>query len=156
MNENDAILDDRTCLEALAAFAPRLRETGTSFGAMSQPKGDGSAGNPIQMPYWHHSDLSQEFMAMAYKSGWVSGEFDWMKWSSSEESKRLGDPAAIALADVDQLTKLITKIMRMERFGEGYIGSCFKRGMLLAIAERAEAILRSGEGFSGTYKHRPW
>jgi hypothetical protein len=151
------VLDNRTCLEALAAFAPRLREAGASFGGMSTTEGgDGSPGNPIQMPYWDFSDLAMEFMDMAYKFGWVQ-DFDWMSWNKTEEGSRLlHDPTAIAGADVDQLARLMTAIIRLDRFAEGHLGGCFERGMVLAIAERAEAILRSGTGINGSYQHRSW
>ena len=157
MEKKDVALDGRACLEALAAFAPRLREAEAPFGSMSEPVGGGSPGNAIQMPYWDHSALAGDFMKMAYEFGWVSNDFDWTDWNKTEEGSRLlRDPSTVAEADIDQLARLMTAIMRLDRFIEGSLADYFENGIALAVAERAEAILRSGTGFKGVLKHRPW
>lgn len=54
----------------------------------------------------------------------------------------LSDVTAIAVADDDQLAKLLTALVRAERFSEGTLAKAFDRGLLLAAAELAERLLR--------------
>ncbi len=65
-----------------------------------------------------------------------------MRWAGTPEAQRLiSDPAAIAAASHDDLIYLLTTILRGERFSDGEIASAYERGMLLAIAQRAQAVL---------------
>lgn len=109
-------------LKALAAFAARLREPDASFGRMSEAKGTGTGDDPIQMPFWEPSPLANEFIKMAYDTGWVSGDFDWPSWIDSNEAKVfLEDPSTIASSTAEQLQKILTAIIRSDRYCEGAI-----------------------------------
>ena len=104
-----------------------------------------------------NSPLGTDFIDMGYEAGWISTEFNWTTWNSTEEGERLlADPNEIATADVDQLMKLMTAIVQVDRFMEGALGGYFDNGTVLAIVERAESILRSGESVSGKLKHYTW
>ena len=98
----------------MAAFAAKVREPGASFGAMAE----GGA----QVPHWQPSALAGEFVKMAYDEGWISTGFDWPAWIETDEAEAfLTNPPSIANATVDQLQKLLTAIIRSDRFSEGAI-----------------------------------
>jgi hypothetical protein len=93
------------------------------------------------MPSFETSDLLNRFEAMTYNAGWVQ-DVDWMEWSRGPEARRLlRDNASLAEATVDQIANVLTTIVRSARFNEGALAGYFKEGVLLALAERAEALL---------------
>ena len=136
----DPLLRDR--LSQLAAFAPRLRDPQTSFGEWrgSDPvEGDD---NCVTAPWFAQSDWADQFVDMLYRSGWVLEGFDWPSWTETKEGKALRSGlGTVAAADSAQLAKLLTALVRGERFGEGTLAKAFDDGLLLAAAERAEHLL---------------
>ena len=48
---------------------------------------------------------------------------------------------ALSNATVEQIANVITTLVRADRFSEGTLAGYFKEGLLLALAERAEALL---------------
>lgn len=103
--------------------------------------GEPDAAGVIQMPWYEYSDEIDRFVTAMYKAKLVR-PVDWMRWAGTPEAQRLiADPAEVASATHDQLIYLLTTIIRGERFGDGEIADAYERGTLLAIAERAEALL---------------
>ena len=103
----------------------------------------GTTDHPVQMPYWKSSELAVAFVKMAYDTNWVSGDFDWPRWLDSEEANSLlQDQLAIAKANPDQLYKLMTALIRSDRFCEGTVLQAFADGTLQAIACRAAVLLK--------------
>jgi len=133
--------DTTAMLQALAAFGPQLRAPDASAGRWADQTGTGTLEDPLTMPSFTTSDLLNRFEAMTYNAGWVQ-DVDWMEWSRGPEAKRLlRDKVSLAEATVDQIANLITTIVRSARFSEGALARYFKDGVLLALAERAEALL---------------
>ena len=64
-------LDARSHLEALAAFAEKLRETDADFGSMVGADHPGTTDHPVQIPFWTSSELAVAFVKMAYDTNWV-------------------------------------------------------------------------------------
>ncbi len=136
-------LDERGRLEALAAFAEKLRDKDASFGSMAGAEHPGTTDHPVQIPFWKSSELADAFVKMTYDSDWVLGDFDWSKWLDSEEANSLlKDQLAISKANPDQLRKLITALIRSDRFCEGTVLQAFEDGTMLAIAVRASSLLK--------------
>lgn len=115
--------------------------------------GDFSVGEPaggepdehgvIQMPYVAYSQATIRFVEEMYEVGWVFS-FDWPRWSASPDGKRLlSGPEAIASASAVDLARVITTIVRADRFSDGALADAFERGMLTAIARRAGELARS-------------
>ena len=64
------------------------------------------------------------------------------RWAHGPEGRELAsDRDALAQADADQLSKLLTVLIRQDRFNEGTLAGAFESGLLLRIAERAAALL---------------
>jgi len=127
-------------LRRLAAWADRFADESFTPGVWveSTTGPDGV----IQLGWFDLSDAGQSFVSEMYELGWVYA-FDWMAWLRSPEGKRLSSgPEPIGSASSDDLAKLITAIIRGERFGDGQIEGAFRSGILLAIARRADALGR--------------
>lgn len=130
-------------LSALAAFASRLNKPGASFGKMTSTTDAERDGEVAAWPYWDSSPLAEEFIEMAYDAGWVHGNFDWSKWASTNEGQTyLTDPSSIATATSHQLQKIITALLRSEKFCEGSVLQAFESGLIPAIASRAANLGR--------------
>lgn len=108
--------------------------------------GNKDAAGVIQMPWYEYSDEVNRFVSEMYAAGLVRS-IDWMRWAGTPEAKRLiADPAAIVDATHDDLVYLLTTIIRGERFSDGQIAGAYERGTLLAIAQRANALLGDAGG----------
>lgn len=125
-------------LQRLAAWADRIADESFTLGAWvaSTTRPDGV----IQMGWYDLSDMGQAFVSEMYELGWVYA-FDWRAWLETPDGRRLSSgPAPIASASADDLQRLITAILRSERFGDGQIEGAFESGILLAIALRARVL----------------
>lgn len=82
-----------------------------------------------------------EFEQAAYKHKWVLPNFDWSEWIQTAEPKRLrDDPEALAKATPHQLAKLLTVLIRQDRFCEGALLDAFSSGLMLRIVRRIAAL----------------
>lgn len=100
----------------------------------------------IQMPWYEYSTEVERFVSEMYAARLVRS-IDWMRWAGTPHAQRLmADPRAIVDATQDDLIYLLTTIIRGEHFSDGEIAAAYERGTLLAISERAQALLGSAEG----------
>lgn len=96
----------------------------------------------IRMPWLQYSSAINRFVDEMYRLGWVV-PFNWSQWAASPEGRRLlWDPEAIASASVEDLARIITTIVREDRFSEGALDDAFECGVLTAIARRAGELAR--------------
>lgn len=125
-------------LDALAAWEPVLAAPGLVFGAWATAEPDESG--VIQMPWYRYGPEAEQFEASMYALGWVH-DFDWMAWSATADAQRLlHGPVLIGAADAEDLSRLLTTIIRGERFSEGEIAGAFEAGILTAITRRARVL----------------
>ncbi|MFN2135974.1 MAG: DUF6508 domain-containing protein [Candidatus Promineifilaceae bacterium] len=130
---------DRERLQALAAFLPLFEAPGFEFGVWqgSRELGPGH----YTMPYFEPGKTALAFVQTTYAQNWVLRGWDWPAWTQTEEAVRLrDDPAALAAASAEQLAKLLTVLIRQDRFVEGGLDSAFESGLLTAIARRATVL----------------
>ncbi len=126
-------------LRVLAGWAPTLASPELDFGHWADT--DASEDGVLQMPWYDYSPDALRFMADVSRAGFVQ-PFDWMAWASTPAGQALGsDPGRVATAAAEDLQRLLTAIIRGDRFSEGNVAGAFRTGVLLAIAQRAEAIL---------------
>ena len=131
---------------ALAAFAERFSEPAATFGEMCGGPDGSRPGDVIQMPFWAASPLASQFVEMAYDTGWVLGDFDWPSWLESDEARSLlSEPSGISSATVDQLHKLLTALIRQDRYCEGALLGSFENGTLRSIATRARKLIAQSQ-----------
>jgi hypothetical protein len=74
-------------------------------------------------------------------AGWVTPAVDWMRWVATDEAANiLTDPAAIASATPEQLERVLTSLVRGERFSDGTLEGAWQRGILTAVVRRAAEL----------------
>ncbi|BDA85473.1 hypothetical protein Sa4125_30150 [Aureimonas sp. SA4125] len=126
-------------LPALASFAETFGAEGFSCGEWGggQPMESGA----VQFPYFSMSEQALAFVQAAYDGGWVLSDFTWSEWHGGEEAARLQhDPGAVEAASVRQLAKLMTTLVRGDRFSEGKLAGAFESGLILRIVRRVAEL----------------
>ena len=119
-------------LDAVAAFLPRFELPDFKFGRMEAPPG--------KMPYYTLSPLASCFVKTCYETGWIK-PFEWAEWKDSPEAIHLrDDPSALEKATFEQLSRLLTVVIRQDRFVEGALASAFESGLLSGILRRATVL----------------
>jgi hypothetical protein len=140
-------LKRRDQLLALARFQPIFSAPDFRFTLLEQASSDGahvSGGRAGSL-----SPGALAFIECAYESGWVK-PFDWPDWLQTPEAQNLANnPEAIAAATHDQLTKVLTVLVRQDRFDQGALQSAYESGLLAAIVQRAQALLDERDASSG-------
>lgn len=128
----------------LARFRPAFEKQGFIAGRMTELRE--TEPGVFAMPHVNYDELVDEFVRSAYDCGWVLRDFDWPTWKYSAEAIALrDDQGAIARATPEQLARLLTVVIRQDRFAEGELLNAFDSGLILRIVRRAEAILETGE-----------
>jgi len=85
----------------------------------------------FQFPYYANDEVVDRFIDIAYKLGIVP-DFDWMDW---KEGKKILNNAEQDFTKLDTITlcKLLTVIIRADRFNEGFLIQNFKSGVIPKI-----------------------
>jgi hypothetical protein len=119
---------------ALRAAADEVRRTaaGGPLATWPEPEGDGSAQNPLSMPYPVYHPAVDRLTSALVTVG-ACPVYDWRRWPGVT---RLSTPAAVAGAPLADVARLVTAILRGERFTDGVIGAALESGVLLAAADR--------------------
>ena len=116
-------------LDAIAAFLPAFEAQDFSVGSIKT------------LMHFDYSEPVLRFQETAYEDGWVSPEVDWPAWTETEEARRLRDDrTAIEAATVEQLQKLLTTVIRQDRFVTGALAGAFESGLLTAVVRRVEQL----------------
>ena len=87
------------------------------------------------------SEPVEQFVKTAYAEGCVMAGFDWPSWTGTPEALGLrDDPEVLKQATPVQLAKLLTVLIRQERFVNGALASAYDSGLLTAVLRRAEEL----------------
>jgi hypothetical protein len=133
--------DDTDRLGQLAAYADVVSAPDFPIGDWAG--GDTDADGVIHMPWFDYSEDVLAFIRDMSRLGWVH-PFDWSSWASTPAAQRLlREPDAVADATESDLGKILTTVVRGDRFNEGMIADAFRRGIILAVTRRA-AVLADG------------
>ena len=96
----------------------------------------------IVMPWFEYSAPADEFRAAVGHRGVLQMDFAWPDWAGTPEAVGLRtDRETLARATPDQLGKLLTMVIREDRFNEGALAESFESGLIAAIARRAKGLL---------------
>ena len=91
----------------------------------------------IVMPWFEPSPQADEFRAAVGQSRLLQMGFAWPDWSGTPEAIALRtDRGALERAAPDQLGKLLTMLIREDRFNEGALAESFESGLIAAVARR--------------------
>ena len=137
-------MDSVERLRHLAALVPVLEAPDVDFGRWEVPP---PRGGVHSLGYFVFGPAGQAFREAVSRGAWVVVGFDWMEWMATDEGRSLRDrPEALAAATPDQLARLLTAIIRSDRFVEGSIAGAFESGLLARLARRAAALVAEIEG----------
>jgi hypothetical protein len=126
-------------VEKLAAFLPVFTAPGFEFGSWS-PMTE-VAPKAFTLGFYISSAPASALVKSCYDNGWVRRDFDWLAWKRTDEAVGFFEsPAAVADATADQLSKLLTVIIRRERFCDGALANAFESGLIIAILRRAAVL----------------
>ena len=127
----------------LARFLPLLEAPGFTAGHM-EPVTESAVPGLWLFPHAVLDRVAGELVQAAYADGWVMMGFDWVTWSATPEAAALrDDEAALARASRQRLAKLLTAIIRQDRFVEGALLDAFESGLMLRILRRAAALAKA-------------
>jgi hypothetical protein len=130
---------DRNNLAAIAGLEPIVRDPAADFGHWEQPppEPDGR----LHMPYYVFGPAGRAFLGAVTESGAVLAGFDWPSWMATDEAIALQSrPEVLAAATPEQLARLLTAIVRSERFTEGSIAGAWESGLLGRVVARAASL----------------
>ena len=123
----------------LAALVTILEAPDADFGRWEVPP---PRGGMQYFGYYVFGPAADAFRAAVGRGSWVITGFDWRSWMETEEGRSLRDRSeSVAVATPEQLARLLTAIIRSDRFVEGSIEGAFKSGLLAGIARRAAALV---------------
>lgn len=120
--------------QPLFDLIPEIENT-TQFGKM----GGGKDKNGVfHMPYWIENPVVSEFRKLAHKL-LVIKNFDWLSWNEGKEM--LNNPSFnYNSIDLETKLRLITLLVRSDRFNEGTLISAFESGVILKILKAMKYI----------------
>jgi len=126
----------RTRLRAALEVVKSLSAEGRPVDAWSPITGEGSTADPLVLSYPEYDAVEQLVAALVAVN--AQPVFDWMNWYGS---RRYPGGAGLAGAPVADAMRLVTVLVRGERFCDGTIAKALEDGSLLAAAERIIAAL---------------
>ena len=86
-------------------------------------------------------DAAGELIVVAHDSGAIYKNFDWPGWKQGREY--LAEPGALDDVDLDTCLKLLTVIVRQDRFCEGSIDGHVASGLAARIVRRIAELTRT-------------
>ena len=86
-----------------------------------------------QFPYWDWSEITQKFVKVMYDLNLVIN-FDWMEWKEGSTMLQNENPDFSTIDSVT-LCKLLTTIIRADRFNDGFLIGNFENGNILKIVK---------------------
>ena len=127
----------RVGIVALAAFLAVFTAPDFEFGQFPETDCAGAI-----WPF-DFSPQAEELLDTCHRSGWVQ-VFDWMSWADTLEAQFLRtDSQALNRATPERLSRLLTALIRGERFCDGTLNEAFESGLLTGILHRASALAKS-------------
>jgi hypothetical protein len=122
-------------IPALVRLLPVLESPAFSPGQWRG--GEANEEGVIQMPWFEPSDKAQAVLDEVRRGGWLFA-YDWQAWQ--DEARALIESDALEGADIDTLRRLLTLLVRSDRFMEGQLAWAFESGLMARIVRRVAVI----------------
>lgn len=91
--------------------------------------------------FLHDKNVARHLWELCYSDGWIIPDFDWPAWTHTREGTNLRTKRqSLKRASPEQVAKLLTCLVRQNRFCEGTWSDALRTGLLAAIAERAATL----------------
>jgi hypothetical protein len=135
---SDVPAPDTAALAGLGKWADQLAAPGFEFGRWVTS--ERRQGEPMQMPYVELLPDGLRFLHDVGRLGFVV-PFDWMAWLAGPNGAAYReDRGRVSMAPAEDLVRLLTAIVRGDRFTEGELLDAFETGLLAAIVRRAASL----------------
>lgn len=129
---------DRENIARLAEFLKPLSNPDLKFVQENQSAPSSEATLILPATY---SPIAFQFMDACTLGGWMIPGFDWTTWMQSDEGHALfTDPEVMASASLEQISMLLTALIRKERFSDGNLAKAHQSGLLVRILKRVAAF----------------
>lgn len=129
-------------LACLARWIPILESPDLRIGASRG--GVANSDGVISMPWFEYDPVIAGWPGPCGGGTLILMGFDWGSWMQTPRGATLStDPDAIAGATADELLRLVTAIVRGDRFTEGNLAAAIERGFALAICRRAATLVET-------------
>lgn len=90
-------------------------------------------------PFTKYAKVVEDFHRIVYRMPVVIN-FNWLDWKEGQDMIGELDNHLDKL-DLPTICKLLTFIVRADRFGEGFMRICFEKGWVLTLLKRIEIII---------------
>jgi hypothetical protein len=118
---------------ALALLLPIFENKDFKFGHWEQ--------RHSQLPHCVLSNEAIAFIDSLHRAGIIEPGFDWRGWIETKEAKRLRENnVGVATTTLNELSLLLTALVRQDRFVEGSLLSDFNSGLLTSTLRRLIAL----------------
>jgi ADP-ribosylglycohydrolase len=134
--EDEAPAVSREDIDALLDYLPLIQAPDFTPGRMEggEQRPDGA----FTMPYYVMSEDAAALVRALAGAGFVF-PYDWPGWMQAK-GRELMNPQGIASAYLPDLQRLVTAVVRQDRFVEGAIGSAFEHGFFVRVLKRLKEL----------------
>ena len=122
-----------TDIEALRSLNARIQSYNGNWGVYHQGKKAESGANTL--PWVEQNELIQEFVQFMYDKD-LMVYFDWPKWQEGRDWFALEYEAKYEELDTEMALKLLTAVIRNDRFNEGALVRAFEDGALPKLIKK--------------------
>lgn len=120
-------------IEALRSLNARIQSHSGEWGAYRESKKTESGANTF--PWVEQNELVQEFVQFMYDKDLVVN-FDWPHWREGRDWYTLNDESKYKKLDIEMALKLLTTVIRNDRFNEGALVRAFEDGSFPKIINK--------------------
>ena len=90
---------------------------------------------PGTLPFFSQSERVRQFTRELYDRGLPLADFDWPSWSA-EAHRLMAAPEAIATINLTTCRKLLTALVRSDRFVENALAAAINDGVMARVLRR--------------------
>ena len=126
-----------TRIASIGQLLARIEKTADGFGHWRRDPRH-TLGHP-GIPWVEFSAEARNFLAMLRDARLIIPSFDWVAWD--RRGRYMDNPATVADASFDDCRKLLTALVRGDRFNEGLLLEAFDSGLLRRLIDRMAALV---------------
>lgn len=125
--------------DQLIAINDRIQAHEGSWGKVQG--GEKSEDGVIEMPFWTSDPIVSDFVTFMYANDLVIN-FDWSAWDEGREWYKNDDDSKYKALDIPTALKLLTAVIRNNRFSDGALVGAFESGDFPKIINRLVELRR--------------
>lgn len=124
-------------VEALRTIYARIQDCVGEWGVRHD--NEHTKSGVLIFPWVENYFLIQDFVSFMYENKLVV-KFSWVEWQEGRDWYALDDESKYGKLDIETSLKLLTAIIRNDRFNEGALVSAFETGVFPKIIQKLTTI----------------